>query len=128
MIVGLAGVLLLGCEERDRLTFSNNQPDDGVGPTVIIDSPFQDTVLTEGDFFILAGRAIDSSGVDTVYFDLEGANQSFLPLRGEGADTVPFGLPLSTIGNSGRTIRVTVFAVDLPGNVGPAVLRRLSIE
>ncbi len=121
--------LLLGCDERERLTFPSNQPgDDDQGPITVIDIPRDDTVLTEGDPFVLSGRSIDSSGVDTVYFDIVNGAFGFSPLTGEGADTVRFGLQISTIGRSGQTITVSAIAVDVLGNRGGPAIRRLSIE
>lgn len=119
--------LLLGCEERERLTFEND-PDDTVGPTSRIDPPSQDTTLTEGDLFVIGARTVDSSGVDTVFIQVEGANLSYLPLDAHGADTLSFALNLPTIGLGGRTITLGVFGVDVIGNVGPTVSRRISIE
>ena len=124
---GFAFLLLLGCDERERLTFSTD-PEDRVGPVSTIDPPSSDTTLTEGDLFVLGGRTIDPSGVDSIYFELEGANLSYLPIDGEGEDTVTFGLSLPTIGIAGRTITVRVFGVDLIGNRGATVARRLTIQ
>ena len=45
-----------------------------------------------------------------------------------GADTLRFSLNLPTIGRSGQTITLGVFGVDVLGNVGPVVTRRLTIE
>ncbi len=127
----LAIVLIGGCAERDRLTF----PDDtggsgnGIGPVTTIDQPAAfDTVIVEGDRFVLTGHSIDPDGIDTVYFDVDGLNVGFNPLLGEGADTVRFGLPLSTIGFSGATVIVRVHGVDMLGNVGQTVSRQLHIQ
>jgi hypothetical protein len=127
----LAVVLIGGCAERDRLTF----PDDtggsgnGIGPVTTIDQPAVfDTVIVEGDQFVLTGHSIDPDGIDTVYFDVDGLNVGFNPLLGEGADTVRFGLPLSTIGFSGATVLVRVHGVDMLGNVGQTVSRQLHIQ
>jgi hypothetical protein len=124
---GLLLVLLLGCSERQRLTFESNT-DDGIGPTSRIDPPSQDTTITEGDFFVIGARTVDSSGVDSVFILVEGANLSYLPLAALGADTLTFGLNFPTNGLFGRTVTVRVFGVDVPGNVGPTVSRRLTIE
>jgi hypothetical protein len=127
----LAVALIGGCAERDRLTFPDDtgSSGDGVGPVTAIDQPGTfDTVLVEGDRFVLTGHSVDADGVDTVYFDVDGLNVSFPPLRGEGADTVWFGLPFSTIGFSGDTVLVRVHGVDLLGNAGQIVSRQLHIE
>ncbi len=127
----MAIVLIGGCAERDRLTFPDDTDGsgDGVGPVTAIDEPGAfDTVLVEGDGFVLTGRSVDPDGIDTVYFDVDGLNVTFNPLRGEGADTVWFGLPLHTIGFSGATVLVRIHGVDMLGNVGQTVSRQLHIQ
>ena len=103
-------------------------PDDLTGPASRIDPPSTDTTLTEGDAFVIGARTVDPSGVDTVYIDVEGADLSYLPLDAEGADTLSFALNFPTLGLAGRTVTVGVFGVDVLGNVGPTVTRRLTIE
>lgn len=125
----ILAVALLACNERDRLTFpSNGGEDDEQGPVTVIDNPSTDTTLDEGDPFVLSGRSLDTSGVDTVYFDIEGGGVNFSPLSGEGQDTVRFGLLIPTIGNLGQTITITAHAVDLRGNRGTTSIRRLTIR
>lgn len=128
----VAAALLVGCDERERLTFPSTGPgggaEDDVGPVTTISIPSADSVLTEGHPFIVSGQTVDANGVDTVYFDAEGANQSFLPFAGNGEHTVDFGLPLSTGGRGGETIEIRVYGVDLLGNRGEGVTRRLSVE
>ena len=119
--------LLLGCDERERLTFETI-PEDRVGPTSHINPPSQDTTLTEGDLFVIGARTADTSGVDSVFIEVTGANLSYLPLDAEGVDTFDFALNLPTIGLSGRTIAVSVFGVDIIGNIGSTITRRLTIE
>jgi hypothetical protein len=125
--VGIA-FLLAGCDERERLTFPSSEPGDDVGPVTTVDHPAADTVITEGDLLVLSGRTVDPSGVDTVYFLLQGSNQGFLPFAAGGEDTVTFGLPISTIGLSNVTVTVEIFGVDIEGHRGGPVSRRLSIE
>lgn len=121
--------LLAGCEERERLTFPSTDPgNDEEGPVTTIDVPSVDTVLTEGDPFIVGGRTVDPNGVDTVYFEMVGSGQAFLPVVGNGQDTVSFGLPVPTIGRSGSTIVVRVRGVDVLGNQGLTAIRQLAIE
>jgi hypothetical protein len=124
---GVLIALLLGCEERERLTFET-EPEDRVGPTSHIDPPSKDTTLTEGDLFVIGARAVDTSGVDSVFIDVAGANLSYLPIDANGVDTITFSINLPTIGLSGRTITLGVFGVDVIGNVGPTVSRRLTIQ
>ena len=120
--------LLVGCDERERPAFGLNPDDDTTGPTSRIDPPSTDTTLTEGDPFVIGGRTVDPSGVDTVFIEVEGANLSYLPLDGEGQDTLNFAISLPTQGLRGRTITVGVHGVDLFGNVGPTLTRRLTID
>jgi len=121
--------LLAGCDERDRLTFPSNEPGgDDEGPVTTIHTPSVDSFLTEGDPFIVAGRTVDPNGVDTVYFEVFGTGQAFLPFHGGGDDTVDFGLPIPTIGLSGSTVVVRVRGVDLAGNQGLTAIRQLTIE
>jgi hypothetical protein len=117
----------MGCEERERLVLGPDQTDRS-GPTTRIAPPAIDTTLTEGDPFVVGARTVDPSGVDTVYIQVEGADLSYLPLDGEGLDTLEFSLNLPTLGFAGRTITVGIFGVDVIGNVGPTVVRRLTIE
>ncbi len=124
---GILVALLLGCSERERLTFET-EPEDKVGPTSSIDPPSKDTTLTEGDFFVIGARTADTSGVDSVFIEVGGANLSYLPIDANGVDTLSFALNLPTIGLGGRTITVGVFGVDVIGNVGPTVSRRLTIQ
>jgi hypothetical protein len=124
---GILLALLLGCGERQRLTFET-EPEDKVGPTSSIDPPSKDTTLTEGDFFVIGARTADTSGVDSVFIEVGGANLSYLPIDANGVDTLSFALNLPTIGLGGRTITVGVFGVDVIGNVGPTVSRRLTIQ
>jgi hypothetical protein len=124
---GILVALLLSCDERERLTFETD-PEDKVGPSSHIDPPSQDTTLTEGDFFVMGARTVDTSGIDTVFINVEGANLSYLPIDANGVDTLSFSINLPTIGLSGRTLTLGVFGVDVIGNVGPTVSRHITIE
>lgn len=124
---GVLVALLLGCEERERLTFETD-PEDRVGPTTHIDPPSSDTALTEGDLLVIGARTVDRSGIDSVFIEVEGANLNYLPIDANGLDTLSFALSVPTIGLSGRTITLGVFGVDVIGNVGPTDSRRLTIQ
>jgi hypothetical protein len=129
-IWGILVALLLGCDERERLTFET-EPEDRVGPTSHIDPPSSDTTLTVDDAlssFTVGARTVDPSGIDTVFIEVVGADLSYLPIDASGADTLSFAITLPLSRLSGRTITVGVFGVDLIGNVGPTVSRRLTIE
>ena len=73
-----ASLLLLptGCDDRERLTFPT--PSDGVGPVTTIEQPDgADTTIFPGGLFSVQGRTVDPDGVDTVYFLVNGGEQSF---------------------------------------------------
>jgi hypothetical protein len=124
---GLA--LAAGCGERERLTFPVEDPGDGQGPFTEISQPsVPDTLVFDGDLVTIQGRAIDSDGIDSVYFELGGVNQSFAPIDGEGADTVNFALQLSTLSFSGSTVVFQAYGVDLLGDQGGRVSRQIRIE
>ena len=117
-----------GCQERDRLTFPD--PGDGIGPVTTIDQPSQsDTTVPAGPEFFVNGRTIDLDGVDTVYFQVIGANQNFQPFRpNPPTDTVRFGLPLSTSGHTGDTFTVRIHGVDSEGNSGSPSTRLIIVR
>jgi hypothetical protein len=123
-VIGLA----TACAERDRLTFPNQS--DGIGPVTLIDQPGgSDTTVDAGPTFFVNGRSIDLDGIATVYFLVTGGNQGFPPLRPTAtADTVRFGVPLSTSGRSGQAIQLQVYAVDRQGNQGAPAVRQIIIR
>ena len=124
-----AAGFLVACGERDRLTFPEPNPGNGSGPFTNVTRPaVTDTTVIEGDLLVLSGYSLDPDGVDTVYFEVSGAGQGFAPLLGQGDDSVPFAIQLSTLGNSGGTIVVQAFAVDVFGQRGSSALRQIHIE
>jgi hypothetical protein len=125
----VAVAALLGCGERDRLTFPSENPGNGAGPVTEIDQPpAEDAVVIEGDPLIIRGRTFDPDGVDTVYFEVGGVNQGFPPIVGDGADTVTFALQLSTLNHGGATVLIRAYGVDLLGDQGNIVFRQVHIE
>ena len=127
----VAVMLASGCAERDRLTFpAEPGPGDGIGPVTMIDQPNgADTTVPSGPGFFVNGRTIDSSGVDTVYFLVIGGTDNFSPFRpNPPSDTVRFGIPITTLGNSGDTIVVRIYGVDGQGNHGSIASRRIFVE
>jgi hypothetical protein len=119
--------LAAGCEERDRLTFPT--PSDGVGPVTTIEQPAGiDTMVPAGPDVLVSGRTVDSDGVSTVYFLVIGGNQPGPYRPSPAADTVWFGLPVSTFGRSGQTITVDIYGVDSQGNEGAHSTREIIIE
>ena len=127
----VAGMVLTGCSERDRLTFpSDPGPGDGVGPVTMIDQPTAaDTTVPSGADFFVNGRTVDPSGVDTVYFLVTGGTDHFSPFRpSPPSDTVRFGVPITTFGNGGETIQIQIYGVDADGNQGTVASRRIIVE
>ncbi len=117
-----------GCDERERLTFP--APSDGVGPVTSIDQPNQaDTTIPAGADFFVNGTTVDSDGVDTVYFSVVGTNQNFSPFSPNPTQTtVRFGIPLTTIGNSGESIQIQIHGVDVLGNRGNTSTRQIHVQ
>jgi hypothetical protein len=127
---GILLALLMGCEERERLIFDTD-PDDTNGPTSQIRNPSTDTTLTADDAlstFTIEARAVDPSGVDTVFIEVIGASLVYPPIDAGGADTVTFGFTLPLGNLVGQTITVGVHGVDVLGNVGLIVVRELTIQ
>lgn len=123
--IGLAAVAILGCNERDRLTFPAL---DGEGPQSTILDPSQDTTVAAGPFAQVFGRVIDSDGIDTVYFEVTGGGASFQPFVANGDDTVRFTLPLATAGFGGVTMTVMVFGTDIGGVRGDTAVRQVTVQ
>jgi hypothetical protein len=123
--IGVCLLMLLACDDRDRLTFP---VDDGFGPEVTITSPSQDTTVTAGPFAQVVGRVTDSDGIDTVYFDVTGGGASFPPFIAGGEDTVSFSLPLATNGFSGTAMTVSISGVDLSGAHGDTAIRVVTVQ
>ncbi|MFL5403116.1 MAG: hypothetical protein ACJ8BF_09910 [Gemmatimonadales bacterium] len=120
-------VLAAGCEERDRLTFPS--PDDGIGPITTIEQPnASDTTVDAGPDFLVSGRTVDPDGVTTVYFLVIGGNQPGPYRPSPAADTVWFGLPVSTVGRSGETLTVEIYGVDSQGNEGAHSVRQIVVR
>jgi hypothetical protein len=120
-----------GCDERDRLTFpSDPDPGVGAGPVTVIDRPTSsDTTVPAGPAFFVNGRTIDPTGVDTVYFLVIGGSDNIPPFRpNPPADTVRFGVPITTSGSNGDTILVEVYGVDSEGNQGSPTARRIFVQ
>jgi hypothetical protein len=118
---------LVGCNQRERLTFPNAV--NGVGPKVVINNPSQDTTVTAGPAALIAGKVFDEAGIDTVYFDVQGGLAGFPPFVADGIlDTMSFVLPVTTNGLAGSTITVSVFGTNLAGTRGDTVSRRITVQ
>jgi hypothetical protein len=124
VVLALVGA---ACVTRDRPDFTGPGPQGGVGPQTTITEPTQDTTVQAGPGFFVVGIAGDPDGIDTLYFETEGGVTSFQPMVG-GGDTIHFGLPLTTSGQSGQTITVRVFGTDRLGNRGDTAERRITVQ
>ncbi len=125
-MAALLGVALLGCSERDRLTFPTVADD--TGPVTSIDRPgVAETTVTAGPQFLLNGRTVDPDGILTVNFFVAGGSDHTPPFTG-ASDTVRFGLPISTSGHQGDTLDVEIYGVDSAGNRGSSAFRRLFVR
>jgi hypothetical protein len=123
--LGLAALLIQGCNERDRLTFPSSN---GQGPQSTIVDPPTDTTVTAGPFAQVSGRVVDADGIDTVYFEVTGGGASFQPFIAGGDDTVTFSLPLATAGLGGVTLTVMVFGTDIGGARGDTAVRLVTVQ
>ncbi len=121
-------LLVVGCNERDRLTFPT--PSDGIGPVTTIDQPNgADTTVFPGSDFFVNGTTVDPDGVDSVYFFVIGGDQNFSPLSPKPTQTtVRFGIPLTTFGHAGETFQIQVYGVDVLGNQGGTSTRQIHIR
>lgn len=127
-VLGLA-LAVAACGTRERVTFPTQDSGDGFGPiTTILVPDRADTIVTEGDVFFVEGQTTDDDGVATVFIELGGLDQAFLPIDGQGRDTVRFALPLSTIGHLGDTAVVRVHGLDRVGDEGPPAVRQILIR
>lgn len=121
--------VLVGCGERERLTFPEEQPGNGSGPVTNITRPGSGDTLVSGDEqFVVTGFSADPDGVDAVFFEVEGAGVTYAPLNGQGSDTVHFSIQLPTLGRAGDTIFVQISAVDLVGDAGVSSIRRIRVQ
>jgi hypothetical protein len=125
---GSALLLTIGCDERGRLTFPT--PSDGVGPVTTITQPHvPDTTVAAGPAVFVNGRTTDPDGVDTVYFLVTGGNHNFQPFTPNPAtDTLTFGVPIITAGQSGATYTIHVYGVDALGTQGDTSTRVIHIQ
>ena len=114
------------CAERDRLTFFD--PNSGLGPTIDIQVPSQDTTIVVGSNVLVAGLAVDLDGVDVVLFDIIGGNAAFPPLD-TNADTVVFSITVPTSGlMADDTVTVAIFGINVLGERGDTAFRRLALQ
>jgi len=121
-----SALAVLACTERERLTYPDTGPGDA-GPRTTIENPSTDTTVQAGPAVFVFGYTKDPDGVDTVYFETEGGVSNFQPFVGP-QDSVRFGLPITTSGQSGAVITVRVFGTDRLGNRGDSAIRVLTVQ
>ena len=96
-------------------------------PLVIIIDPGSDTVVSEGVTLVITGQVQDDVGVDSIFFDIQGATFSLPPTNVDG-ETVSFQVTLPTTGLAGTVVTLSVTAKDEDGNLGGPTRRVLSIQ
>jgi hypothetical protein len=127
VIVSALAVLVVGCDERERLIFPAAPQD--VGPITTIDHPgAADTTVEAGPDFVVSGLTTDPQGVDTVYFFVIGGNQPSPYQASPPVDTVFWGVPVSTTGRAGQTLTVEVYGVDSEGHQGAHASRAIRVR
>ena len=125
------------CDDRERIVIA---PDNGgggggggggdrEGPVTAIAVPaLPDTVVTAGPGVFIAGRMDDATGIDTLYVDVSGGITRYPPIDQDGRRGVAFALPFTTAGQQGEEIVVLIHGVDVLGNRGSAVRRRILVQ
>jgi hypothetical protein len=122
----VAALALVACSQRERIAFGEPPPP-GPGPETVIDFPTGDTTVAAGPGFVVTGYSHSPDGVDTLYFETAGGVSQFPPLV-DGSDSVRFGLPLTTLNQSGQRITVRVFGVDGLGRRGDTAERVVTVR
>lgn len=117
----------MGCSGRDRPITPTAPGGGAVIPLITITQPGSDTVVTEGATLVIVGEAQDDVGVDSLFFDIQGAPFS-LPATNVDGEMVGFSFPLPTVGLAGTVLTISVTAKDEDGNQGGPTRRLLSIQ
>ena len=124
----LAGVAFaMGCTSRDRPITPTDPGGGSVIPLITITEPGSDTVVSEGVTLVIVGQVQDDVGVDSIFFDIQGALFNLPPTNVDGV-TVSFQFVLATAGLAGTVVTISVTAKDVDGNQGGPTRRLLSIQ
>lgn len=125
----LAGVaaFAMGCTSRDRPITPTDPGGGSAIPLITITEPGSDTVVSEGVTLVIVGEVQDDVGVDSIFFDIQGALFSLPPTNVDGK-TVSFQFTLATTGLAGTVVTISVTAKDVDGNQGGPTRRLLSIQ
>ena len=116
-----------GCEDRLRPTFGASGGADG--PTSEVTTPAELDTITRGVTFQLGVRIEDVNGVDSFWVALSDPMMDTLRFSGSGETTVLGLIDLTLPGPSTTdTLRIAVFGVDLLGDTGSVVTRRLIVQ
>lgn len=129
--LSLAGVFAIaGCGDRERPTTPSGPAGGGGGPAiplVTINAPGADTTVARDTFLVVRGEVQDDISVDSIFFDITGAQFSFLPADVDGP-LVPYSFTFSTAGLGGSQITISISAKDEDGNLGGPATRILSVQ
>ncbi len=126
LLAGIAA-FTMGCSSRERPTTPNDPGGGSVIPLITITEPGSDTVVSEGVTLVIVGEVQDDVGVDSIFFDIQGAPFNLPPTNVDGK-TVSFQFPLGTAGLAGTVVTISVTAKDDDGNQGGPTRRLLSIQ
>ncbi len=125
----LAGIVAfaVGCSGRDRPITPSGPGGGTVVPLITITQPGSDTVISEGTTVVIFGEALDDVGVDSIFFDIQGAPFALPPTNVDG-ETVTFSFTVPTTGLAGSVLTISITAKDEDGNQGGPTTRLLSIQ
>ena len=126
LLAGIA-VFALGCTSRDRPITPTDPGGGSVIPLITITEPGSDTVVSEGATLVIVGEVQDDVGVDSIFFDIQGASFNLPPTNVAGP-TVSFQFVLPTTGLAGTVVTISITATDDDGNQGGPTRRLLSIQ
>jgi hypothetical protein len=126
LFVGIAA-FAVGCSGRDRPITPTGPGGGEVVPLITITQPGSDTVISEGTTVVIFGEALDDVGVDSIFFDIQGASFALPPTNVDG-ETVTFSFTVPTTGLAGSVLTISITAKDEDGNQGGPTTRLLSIQ
>jgi hypothetical protein len=117
-----------GCGDRERpITPTGSGTGGPAIPLVTITAPGGDTTVARDTFLVIIGEVQDDITVDSIFFDITGAQFSILPVDVDGT-VVPYSFPISTTGLGGTQITISITAKDEDGNLGGPATRILSVQ
>jgi hypothetical protein len=120
--------LVWGCGDRERPITPTGPGNAGPAiPLVTITAPGGDTTVARDTFLVIMGEVQDDVAVDSIFFDITGAQFSILPVDVDGT-VVPYSFPISTTGLGGGQITISITAKDEDGNFGGPAVRILSVQ